>query len=208
MEKNFATTTLSTTSTNSFKLDYPTEAVHKATVKCVEIYSRKGGRFMSKEVLQDLTQDIELKVFLAWSHYDPSKSKLETWVSRIATNCIRDAFRREKRRAEMFIPLEYQKRCGDDYIESVIEPAVSGNEAYRDIESREALDYIQKAIDSLPENQGYILSLSVDEDLKPKQIATVIGCTPQAVSSHLFRARHNAAERLGKDFLAESGIVS
>ena len=163
---------------------------------------------MRKEVLQDLTQDIEVKVLSAWDRFDPSKSKLETWVSRIATNCIRDAYKSEMKRASRFVSLESRNRDGDEYIDSAIELAVSGYEADRDIESREAQGRIQDAWDSLPEKQGYILSLSVDEELKPRQIASVVGLSSQAVSSQLFKARKNVAESLGEEFLTDNGLVS
>lgn len=163
---------------------------------------------MRKEVLQDLTQDIEVKVLSAWDRFDPSKSKLETWVSRIATNCIRDAYKSEMKRASRFVSLESCNRDGDEYIDSAIELAVSGYEADRDIESREAQGCIQDAWDSLPEKQGYILSLYVDEELKPRQIASVVGLSSQAVSSQLFKARKNVAESLGEEFLTDNGLVS
>ena len=218
MDKSY-TTTLSTTSTNSFNKAFPAEAVHKAAVKFVEIYSRTRGKGMCKEVLEDLRQDIELKAFLAWDRYDPSRSKLETWVSRIATNAATDAFRSEERRAERFVSYQSHNRNGDEYIDlaikserlngrSIYTSPVSGYETDRDIESREAVDRIQDVLGSLSENQGYILSLYLDEGLTPKQIATVIGCTPQAVSSHLFRARKTVAKKLGKEFLSDNGYVS
>jgi RNA polymerase sigma factor (sigma-70 family) len=218
MEKSY-TTTLSTTSTNSFNRAFPAEAVHKIAVKFVEIYSRTRGKGMCKEVLEDLRQDIELKAFLAWDRYDPSRSKLETWVSRIATNAATDAFRSDERRAERFVSYQSHNRNGDEYIDLAIKSdrlngrpiytsPVSGYETDRDIESLEAVDRIQDVLGSLSENQGYILSLYLDEGLTPKQIATVIGCTPQAVSSHLFRARKTVAKKLGKEFLSDNGYVS
>ena len=218
MEKSY-TTTLSTTSTNSFNRAFPAEAVHKAAAKFVEIYSRTGGKGLRKEVLEDLRQDIELKAFLAWDRYDPSRSKLETWVSRIATNAAHDAFRSEERRAERFVSLQSHNRNGDEYIDLAIKPdrlngrpiytsLVSGYETDRDVESREAVDRIRDVLDSLPEKQGYILSLCLEEGLTPKKIATVIGCTSQAVSSHLFRARKNVDKKLGEEFLSDNGYVS
>lgn len=207
MDKNH-TVTLSTTSTNSFNQAFPAETVHKIAVRCVEIFSRTVGKGMRKEDLKDLTQDIEEKVLRYWDHFDPSRSKLETWVSLIATNKIRDAIRSEKRRVSRTVPFESRNWDGVEYIDSDIELAVSGYEADRGLESREAVDRIQEVLDSLPENQGYILSLYVDEGLKPKQIATVIGCTPQAVSSHLFRARKAVEKKLGKEFLSDNGYVS
>jgi len=206
MEKNYTTT--ATTSTNSNLKTYPAEAVHKAAVKCTEIYSRTRGKGLSKEILDEMSQETEIKAFLYWDSFDPSKSKLETWVSRIAANCQRDVFRKEMRHKERFIPLFSYSKDGDEYINSYVEQAASGYEADRYVESREAQDRIRDVWDSLPENQGTILSLSVDEELKPKQIATVIGTTSQAVSSQLYRARQNVAQGLGEDFLADNGIAS
>lgn len=206
MEKNYTTT--ATTSTNSNLKTYPAEAVHKAAVKCTEIYSRTRGKGLSKEILDEMSQETEIKAFLYWGSFDPSKSKLETWVSRIAANCQRDVFRKEMRHKERFIPLFSYSKDGDEYINSYVEQAASGYEADRYVESREAQDRIRDVWDSLPENQGTILSLSVDEGLKPKQIATVIGTTSQAVSSQLYRVRQNVAQGLGEEFLADNGLAS
>lgn len=206
MEKNYTTT--ATTSTNSNLKTYPAEAVHKAAVKCTEIYSRTRGKGLSKEILDEMSQETEIKAFLYWGSFDPSKSKLETWVSRIAANCQRDVFRKEMRHKERFIPLFSYSKDGDEYINPYVEQAASGYEADRYVESREAHDRIRDVWDSLPENQGTILSLSVDEGLKPKQIATVIGTTSQAVSSQLYRVRQNVAQGLGEEFLADNGLAS
>jgi RNA polymerase sigma factor (sigma-70 family) len=200
--------TTATTSANSNFNTYPAEAVHKAAVKCTEIYSRTLGKGLRKEVLEEMTQETEVKAYLYWDSFDPSKSKLETWVSRIAANCQRDVFRKEIRHAERFRPLFFYSEDGDEYINPYVDQAASGYEADRYVESHEAQDRIRDVWDSLPENQGTILSLTVEEGLKPKQIATVIGTTSQAVSSHLYRARQNFAQGLGKEFLADNGLAS
>lgn len=207
MEKNY-TTTPNTVSTNSFDSNFPAREIMDLARKSCQVYRNTRNWRMCEEDLEDLIQETVYKAVKYWNSYDPSKSLLGTWVSRIARNCWNDAYRKGMRRIDKFEPLESINTEGHEYIDSDIEFAAGGYSADRELESGEAVDRINSVVDSLPENQGYALSLSVNEGLKPRHMAGQIGCSAGAASTLLCRARKAVAKELGKDFLADYGFAA
>ena len=207
MENNYNTTN-ATVSTNSFDSNFPEVEIMDLARKSCQVYRNTRDWRMCEEDLEDLIQDTVYKAVKYWNSFDPSKSLLGTWVSRIARNCWNDAYRKEMRRLDTFEPLVSENKEGDEYIDSEIEFAAGGYSADRELESKEAVDRINSVVDSLPENQGYILSLSVNEGLKPRHMAEQIGCSAGAASTLLCRARKTVAKGLGKDFLADYGFAA
>ena len=207
MEKNY-TPNNATVSTNSFDSNFPAREIMDLATKSCQVCRNTRVWRMCEEDLEDLIQDTVYKAVKYWNSFDPSKSHLGTWVSRIARNCWNDAYRKEMRRLGIFEPLVSENKEGDEFIDSEIEFAAGGYSADRELESREAVDRINSVVDSLPENQGYILSLSANEGLKPRHMAEQIGCSAGAASTLLCRARKAVAKRLGKDFLADHGFAA
>ena len=82
-----------------------------------------------------------------------------------------------------------------------------GYSADREVEGSEAMDRIENAISSLNENYQFIISLQL-EGLKPKKMAELIGCTANAASTLLCRARKALKKVLGSSFLAVYGIAA
>ena len=183
------------------------EAMDYATRSC-EVLARTGEWRMTDVALEDLIQDTIFKALKYWDSYDPAKSKLSTWISRIAKNCYKDASDKEMRRRMMFRSLDARPRKDDEDSAPVREFAANWGEADREAETNEAVDHIEDVIDSLPENQRYILGLHLNEEMKPRQMAEQIGCTANAASLHLCRARKTVRERLGEEFLADYGFAA
>ena len=89
---------------------------------------------------------------------------------------------------------------------SVLDIIRSGDSADRETEGSEAMDRIMEAIGSLKENHRLIITLQL-EGMKPKKMAEIIGCSADAASTLLFRARKALKRELGKSFLADYGIA-
>ena len=66
------------------------------------------------------------------------------------------------------------------------------------------LSFIQDKISGLNESYRTVLELCI-KGCKPQKMASILGCTPGAASSRLFKARKALAEALGADFLSEHG---
>ena len=173
----------------------------------VRRYGFKGGRGLVKEDIDDLRQDAFKKAVISKGSYDPEKCHdcPEAYGYSIAVRCEHDAFRKAARRASTFTPYEVQDEDGESHI-PILFSGYRGDEfeADRDLETEEAMSYINGKIASLGKNQREVLELSI-QGIKPQKIAKILGCTPNAVSSRLCRAKQALAEALGAKFLSEYG---
>ena len=205
MENIYTTTNATFTTANGETVSY--QEIFDAVRKSVEIYGKTGGRLLAAEDLEDLFQGSILKALKYRGSFDPSKARIKTWASRIAENVQRDAFKKIITHHTAYEPLESRNRDGDGYIDPKFELAAGGCGADCEVESGEAMERIRRAIDSLNENQRFILSLHLD-GLKPRHMAERIGCTADAAATLLCRARKALKGALGRTFLAEYGIAA
>lgn len=203
--KNIYTNTYATfTTANGETVSY--QEIFESVRKSVETYGKAGGRDLSAEELEDLFQDSILKALKYCKRFDPTKAQAKTWASRIAFNAQRDAFREHNKHLARFVRPEALDEDGEPD-GSFFDEVSDGYSADREVEGNEAMDRIENAISSLNENYQFIISLQL-EGLKPKKMAELIGCTADAASTLLCRARKTLKRVLGKRFLAEYGIAA
>lgn len=157
-------------------------------------YGFRGGKTMSREDLQDMQMKAMTKAFQARGSYEPEKCHNcpQAYGYKIARKCEIDVHRQSVSYAQRFPSLEENENGGE----------VFGPD--RELESSEALSHIQDGIARLEESQRRILELSI-QGFKPKKIAKILGCTPNAVSSKLSRTRLALAKLLGPEFLSQYG---
>ena len=203
--KNIYTNTYATfTTANGETVSY--QEIFESVRKSVETYGKAGGRDLSAEELEDLFQDSILKALKYCTRFDPAKAQAKTWASRIAFNAQRDAFREHNKHLARFVRPESIDKDGEPE-GSFFGEVSDGYSADREVEGNEAMDRIENAISSLNENYQFIISLQL-EGLKPKKMAELIGCTADAASTLLCRARKALKRVLGKRFLAGYGIAA
>ena len=164
------------------------------------------GRCLSEDDLEDLSQDIILKVLKYIDSYNPEKSSLRTWVARITDNCFKDVLGDFIRRRQTFTPYTREGADGE-YILPTAELAPECWQSDSGIETDQCMAYIADAVGSLGVNQSRVISL-LEEGIKPNRMAELIGCTPQDVYNWLCRGRKALGKKLGKCFLSEYGIAS
>lgn len=106
-------------STNMIKLNTPIACAtaEKGSVaidwqKVLSVVSTKVVMFnfqknflLSDNDAEDVIQDSCMKIFLHKDEFDSSKSKLSTWISKIAVNCYFDALREVQKRKTLFEPI-------------------------------------------------------------------------------------------------------
>lgn len=177
-------------------------------------YGFRGGHGMTREDLEDLRQDACTKAVVSKGSYDPAKSHdcPQAYGYMIAKRCEINAFQKlqkgkpkvqkdeeeeeqdknQPKRQVMYVPRTNDESCGDEY------------GADRQLESKENLSFIQDKISGLNESYRTVLELCI-KGCKPQKMASILGCTPGAASSRLFKARKALAEALGADFLSEHG---
>ena len=162
-----------------------------------ELMLRYQGRVLSvlqhvvgnRDLAEDLTQDVFLRVFRARKRYTPG-AKFSTWLFTIANNVALNALRRQKRKPEHQFVLAGESSTGVPTIDTTV-PENSAMMPTRQLDHRELRETVRMAVDTLNENQRMAVLLNKFEGMNYADIAQVMKLTPQAVKSLLCRARTN-----------------
>ena len=162
-----------------------------------ELMLRYQGRVLSvlrlmvgnRDLAEDLTQDVFLRVFRARKTYSPG-SKFTTWLFTIANNVALNALRRQKRKPEYQFTSFGESSTGLPTIEYSV-PENSAMMPTRQLDHQELRENVRMAVDTLSENQRMAVLLNKFEGMNYADIAQVMKLTPQAVKSLLCRARMN-----------------
>jgi RNA polymerase sigma-70 factor (ECF subfamily) len=128
---------------------------------------------------EDVVQEAYVKAYrsLLAGQFD-GRSKVETWLYRIALNAAIDAKRKRG-----------HKTVGDD---ELVDPGWDGRAS---AEARIALQELGDWLRELPEEQQTVLVLKAVEGLSSAEIAEVLECTEGAVEQRLVRARTTLRSR-------------
>lgn len=148
------------------------------------------GMLRSREDAMELTQDVFIKVYQRIKDFE-EKSSFYTWVYRIAFNLAIDFRRREWKK----IHTEY-----DDAVENQgVDDAVLNRELAnpeQSLQSRELGAQIQRALETLPDEQKQVLLLREVEGLSYQEMADSMGCSIGTIMSRLFYARKKMQTQL------------
>ncbi len=162
-----------------------------------ELVLRYQGRLVTvleqlvrrRDVAEDLTQEVFLRVFRARKTYQPG-AKFSTWLFTIANNVASNALRSQARRREVSLA----SRSDDDSQAMPLEQmalAASGLMPTRQLDHRERAQVVRQAIQGLGQRQRMALMLSKFEGMSYADIGQAMDLTIQAVKSLLSRAREN-----------------
>lgn len=162
-----------------------------------ELMLRYQGRIISllrhvigdRDLAEDLTQEVFLRVYRARKTYQP-EAKFSTWLFTIANNVALNAIRTKKRHPEFQMPNSAGSSSNVPTMENTL-AADSGIIPSRQLDKMEAREAVRLAIASLGENQRMAVMLNRFEGMNYSDIAEVMNLTPQAVKSLLCRARNN-----------------
>lgn len=150
----------------------------------------------------DIVQEAMLKLSEKYAARPPAEFPM--LFQRILQNAIRDFFRRQKVRSAWVTPLgSLFGSDGDDDsdpLESMeVENAskVAARPAEQ-LEQKQVLDIIEKAIETLPLRQRQAFMLRYWEELDVAEAAKAMGCSEGSVKTHCSRATHALAILLKK----------
>ena len=182
--------------------------------KKVFFYGLQNRSLYTKEDLEDLRQEIKIKVYMNLNSFDPAKASdrakdpFKTWVNRIAENALKNAFKAKMKRKSFYGDPISQNRDDDEYFRTCY-GSYRGNEFETDrgLCLKEDMSYIRQAFDSLPRQYWEILRLG-EEGYSTAEIANMLGSTKEKVYLLRHRAQTAFAKRLGKEFLTEHGIAA
>jgi RNA polymerase sigma-70 factor, ECF subfamily len=152
-------------------------------------FAKRG--FPPQECL-DLTQETFIGIYRGIASFRRD-ARFETWLFKIATNAYRKRLRwgvAEKRDA-----VEMSLDCGEESHEPA-DPASEEESMLRAERAR----LLREAVEKLPEQMRRCLMLRVYQDMRYREIATVMRLSPETVKVHLFQARRRLREDLGSYF--------
>ena len=147
------------------------------------------GFVHDRDDADDLSQEVFINAYQSLAGFK-AESSFSTWIYRIAVNA---SLNRIRKSSKNFILQRLDALAGKK------EPAVNITDSedpehivIRDEHAR----WLQKAIDSLPENQQTAIVLSKYDDLSQKEIAEVMNISEGAVEALLQRAKKNLRKKL------------
>jgi RNA polymerase sigma-70 factor (ECF subfamily) len=132
---------------------------------------------------EDLAQEVFLRVYRARKQYTPS-AKFTTWMFRIATNLALNSVR-DNRHQRMAVSIDVP---ADDEGSAPRELPAREMRIDEHMVERDRVEFIRRAIASLPEKQRAAVVLHKYEEMGYGEIAEVLDCSESALKSLLFRA--------------------
>jgi RNA polymerase sigma-70 factor (ECF subfamily) len=150
------------------------------------------GFLHNKDDADDLTQDIFIQTYQTLHAYK-GEASFSTWIYRITVNASLNKVRKSSKN-QFLQRLEnvFGSEKGKEY-----------NFPVSDAENPETLiiqaernEWVEKALNSLPEKQRTAIVLSKYDDLSQREIAVIMETTEGAVEALIQRAKANLREKL------------
>lgn len=152
----------------------------------------------SQDDAQDLAQEVFIKIYRTVKTYDTDKGSFMTWVATLTRNLLVDHFRKSK-----------QDRVTDSMDEPVAEEdSISVAERLPDVgpspdtrlQSREAQELVQKALQKLSPELREAVILRDLQDLDYREIALALKVPEGTVKSRINRGRTELARLLSRTY--------
>ena len=145
------------------------------------------GFLHNKDDADDLTQDVFIQVYKSLSGFK-GEAAFSTWIYRIAVNASLNKVRKNSRNPvlnrldSLFDSGKEKKNLLPDFDHENPESILI---------RQEYSNWVQEALDRLPENQRTAIVLSKYDDLSQKEIAEIMKTTEGAVEALIQRAKKN-----------------
>ena len=144
----------------------------------------------------DLVQDAMIK--LARKYADRPEEEWTPLFYRILQNGIRDWHRRQAVRNRFIVWIGRSAAAEDDYDPVAQAPDPMGRTPDEQIESRQAMQELERAVADLPARQREAFMLRTFEGLDVAGTAVAMGCSEGSVKTHYSRAVHTLRDKLGE----------
>ena len=144
------------------------------------------------EDAEDVAQEVFIEVYRSIGKFK-GKSKISTWVYRIAVNRSLNFLRDNKKHSWL--------QSFDDKVKSQSQKLfqmAAGDEGHPDfnVESSQRAMLLHEAVDSLPKNQRVAFTLNKYEDLSTTEIAEIMELSVSSVESLIHRAKKSLQKKL------------
>lgn len=145
---------------------------------------------------EDAAQQVFINIYSGKKAYAP-KAQFTTWLYTICKNTCLKTFRK-KRLKTTSIDADVDLKGDTAFVQL---PDPNAKTPLANVINREQELTINKAIDSLPENQKIVVILYKYEQLSYEKIAEITGFSAKAVKSLLHRARVSLKKKLAAYFM-------
>ncbi len=154
-------------------------------------------RFLQNETdAADLAQECFVRIYQNRHRFDP-KQRFTTWMFQIAANLAKDRVRWRSRHPEM------NTDADENFVAERHSQATAPD---ADLLKKEMREVVRQAISKLPEDLRLPLIFSQYENRPHSEIAEIVGCTPKAVETRIYRAKQLLRKDLEGFFKNVSGI--
>jgi RNA polymerase sigma factor (sigma-70 family) len=157
------------------------------------IYSAAYRIIQNPEDAKDATQEIAFKLYRSLHRWNIQKSKLSTWIYKMAVNHSIDCHRVRRRRKESQLP---ENSSDQDWHFDI--PDCSARSPLKEIENKEQVDAVLQCAGTLPDLQRQIFIGRYFDESKLEEIAEIEHCSLGTVKSSLHRATHTVRHFLRK----------
>jgi len=154
------------------------------------------GFVHNKDDADDLTQDIFIQAYQSLQGFR-SEAAFSTWIYRIAVNASLNKVRKNNSKRLLY---RLDALFGTTRDKENLLPVYDTENPENILIRRENEKWLQKALDSLPENQRIAMILSKYDDLSQKEIAEIMKTTEGAVEALIHRAKTNLKKKLSSSF--------
>lgn len=165
----------------------------------IDVYQKKVlntcYRFVNdKSVAEDLTQDVFLEVFRSIEKFR-GESKLSTWIYKIAVTKSLDQIKSSSWKNRFNMVLGYFNSSESEEQEFEL-PDLNVASPHKELENIEMRETLQKALNSLPENQRVAFTLCKYDDMSYNEIAEILNVSVSSVESLIHRAKAGLKKKL------------
>jgi len=162
----------------------------------VELYQHRVintcYRFLfNREDAEDTAQEVFIDVYNAVKNFN-QEAQLSTWIYRIAVNRSIDSIRKKKRK-KRFAPIKSLLGLEEEGKE-IAAPDHWNPE--KDLETSERMLILMTAVETLPENQRAVFTLSKCDGVGNKEIAAVMNLSLSSVEALMHRAKKKLRKQL------------
>ena len=150
------------------------------------------GFLHNKDDSDDLTQEVFIQAYQTLARFK-GDATFSTWIYRIAVNASLNKTRKSSK--SQFIQ-RFETVFGNSKNQEYAFPIPDGENPENILILNEHKEWVQKALENLPENQRTAIVLSKYDDLSQRQIAEIMNTTEGAVEALIQRAKGNLREKL------------
>lgn len=137
---------------------------------------------------EELTQDTFLRAFKHFGSYNPKRSSLGTWLSRIAYRLTLNFL---KRNHPTIVSIEDSEVWQTDISDEQLSAGLSTGDEDR-------ISRLQQLIDTLPPEEQLLLTLHYFESRPLEECAYIMDSSAHALASRLYRIRKKLYKQLQK----------